>query len=101
MFDDSHVLISQSSLPMYLLSTLALLFVKQFILLFLLTENVFASHTFLYSLSPDSQRWPTVGRYRVDVASFETVALPELEVICLVLTFRLVGIRFLFPEFDI
>ncbi|CAO2826854.1 unnamed protein product [Amaranthus hypochondriacus] len=30
--------------------------------------------------SPDSQRWPTVGRYRVDVASFETVALPELEI---------------------
>ena len=76
---------------MYLLSALALLFVKQFILLFLLTENIFASHTFLYSLSPESQRWPTVGRYRVDVASFETIALPELEVICLVLPFRLVG----------
>lgn len=29
--------------------------------------------------SPESIRWPTVGRYRVDVASFESVALPELQ----------------------
>nr|XP_009597871.1 nucleoside-triphosphatase THEP1 isoform X1 [Nicotiana tomentosiformis] len=30
--------------------------------------------------SPESLRWPTVGRYRVDVASFELLALPELQV---------------------
>ncbi|KAF8405550.1 hypothetical protein HHK36_010457 [Tetracentron sinense] len=30
--------------------------------------------------SLESLRWPTVGRYRVDVASFETLALPELQV---------------------
>ncbi|XP_010695204.2 uncharacterized protein LOC104907880 [Beta vulgaris subsp. vulgaris] len=32
------------------------------------------------SPSPESSRWPTVGRYRVDVASFESVALPELQI---------------------
>ncbi|KAK9284190.1 hypothetical protein L1049_023359 [Liquidambar formosana] len=30
--------------------------------------------------SPESLRWPTVGKYRVDVASFESLALPELQV---------------------
>ncbi|KAH9662362.1 AAA domain-containing protein [Citrus sinensis] len=30
--------------------------------------------------SPESYRWPTVGRYKVDVASFEAIALPELQV---------------------
>lgn len=30
--------------------------------------------------SPQSLRWPTVGRYRVDVASFESLALAELQV---------------------
>ncbi|XP_059641901.1 uncharacterized protein LOC132283881 isoform X2 [Cornus florida] len=30
--------------------------------------------------SPDSLRWPTVGRYRVDVASFESLALSEMQV---------------------
>ncbi|KAH0691405.1 hypothetical protein KY289_018763 [Solanum tuberosum] len=30
--------------------------------------------------SAQSLRWPTVGRYRVDVASFESLALPELQV---------------------
>lgn len=30
--------------------------------------------------SRESHSWPTVGRYRVDVASFESLALPELEV---------------------
>uniref|UniRef100_A0A5B7BK21 AAA+ ATPase domain-containing protein n=1 Tax=Davidia involucrata TaxID=16924 RepID=A0A5B7BK21_DAVIN len=30
--------------------------------------------------SPESLRWPTVGRYRVDIASFESLALPELQV---------------------
>ncbi|XP_052190068.1 uncharacterized protein LOC127799879 [Diospyros lotus] len=30
--------------------------------------------------SPESIRWPTVGRYRVDIASFESLALPELQV---------------------
>ncbi|KAH9710617.1 AAA domain-containing protein [Citrus sinensis] len=29
---------------------------------------------------PESYRWPTVGRYKVDVASFEAIALPELQV---------------------
>ncbi|XP_057468930.1 uncharacterized protein LOC130758119 isoform X1 [Actinidia eriantha] len=30
--------------------------------------------------SPESFRWPTVGRYKVDLASFESLALPELQV---------------------
>ncbi|CAA3030503.1 cancer-related nucleoside-triphosphatase [Olea europaea subsp. europaea] len=30
--------------------------------------------------SPESHRWPTVGRYRVDIASFESLAVPELQV---------------------
>ncbi|XP_047311480.1 cancer-related nucleoside-triphosphatase [Impatiens glandulifera] len=30
--------------------------------------------------SPESVRWPTVGRYRVDVASFESLALTQLQV---------------------
>ncbi|GLT26908.1 hypothetical protein SLA2020_019460 [Shorea laevis] len=30
--------------------------------------------------SSESSRWPTVGKYKVDVASFESLALPELEV---------------------
>ncbi|KAJ4963717.1 hypothetical protein NE237_023656 [Protea cynaroides] len=30
--------------------------------------------------SPEALRWPNVGRYRVDVASFESLALPELQV---------------------
>ncbi|XP_021761510.1 cancer-related nucleoside-triphosphatase homolog isoform X1 [Chenopodium quinoa] len=30
--------------------------------------------------SPESARWPTVGRYRVDIASFDNVALPELQI---------------------
>nr|KAJ0227552.1 hypothetical protein LSAT_V11C100016460 [Lactuca sativa] len=29
--------------------------------------------------SVESIRWSTVGRYRVDVASFESLALPELQ----------------------
>ncbi|GJV05452.1 zinc finger, CCHC-type containing protein [Tanacetum coccineum] len=28
----------------------------------------------------ESIRWPTVGRYKVDVASFESLALPELQI---------------------
>nr|KAJ0221828.1 hypothetical protein LSAT_V11C200075400 [Lactuca sativa] len=31
--------------------------------------------------SVESIRWSTVGRYRVDVASFESLALPELQVL--------------------
>ncbi|PON50017.1 Nucleoside-triphosphatase, THEP1 type [Parasponia andersonii] len=31
------------------------------------------------SSSPESFRWPTVGRYKVDIASFESLALPELQ----------------------
>ncbi|KAH6799319.1 hypothetical protein C2S51_035803 [Perilla frutescens var. frutescens] len=30
--------------------------------------------------SRESHRWPNVGRYKVDVTSFESLALPELEV---------------------
>ncbi|KAK2657636.1 hypothetical protein Ddye_010688 [Dipteronia dyeriana] len=30
--------------------------------------------------SPGSHGWPTVGKYKVDVASFESLALPELQV---------------------
>ncbi|KAL0462376.1 UNVERIFIED_CONTAM: Cancer-related nucleoside-triphosphatase [Sesamum latifolium] len=30
--------------------------------------------------SRESQRWPIVGRYKVDVSSFESLALPELQV---------------------
>ncbi|CAJ1930666.1 unnamed protein product [Sphenostylis stenocarpa] len=30
--------------------------------------------------SPESLRWPSVGKYKVDVASFESLALPELQV---------------------
>ncbi|KAM5576249.1 hypothetical protein ABKV19_007225 [Rosa sericea] len=32
------------------------------------------------SSSPESLRWPTVGKYKVDVASFESLAVPELQV---------------------
>ncbi|KAJ0703611.1 hypothetical protein HanPI659440_Chr14g0553051 [Helianthus annuus] len=27
----------------------------------------------------ESNRWPMVGKYKVDVASFESLALPELQ----------------------
>ncbi|RYQ81229.1 hypothetical protein Ahy_Scaffold1g107210 [Arachis hypogaea] len=30
--------------------------------------------------TPESCRWPSVGKYKVDVASFESLALPELQV---------------------
>ncbi|KAJ4837936.1 hypothetical protein Tsubulata_022531 [Turnera subulata] len=30
--------------------------------------------------TPESSRWPAVGKYKVDVASFESLALPELQV---------------------
>ncbi|XP_042041071.1 cancer-related nucleoside-triphosphatase homolog isoform X1 [Salvia splendens] len=30
--------------------------------------------------SRESHKWPNVGRYKVDVSSFESLALPELEV---------------------
>ncbi|ERN17200.1 cancer-related nucleoside-triphosphatase homolog isoform X2 [Amborella trichopoda] len=32
------------------------------------------------SVSAGTARWPSVGKYKVDVASFEFLALPELEV---------------------
>ncbi|KAM3261990.1 hypothetical protein ACQJBY_052588 [Aegilops geniculata] len=35
---------------------------------------------FVVSCSPESVRWPTVGKYKVDVASLESLALPELQV---------------------
>nr|XP_043634267.1 cancer-related nucleoside-triphosphatase homolog isoform X2 [Erigeron canadensis] len=34
----------------------------------------------LLILLQESVRWPNVGRYKVDVASFESLALPELQV---------------------
>ncbi|XP_061346101.1 uncharacterized protein LOC133291787 isoform X1 [Gastrolobium bilobum] len=30
--------------------------------------------------SPESLTWPSVGKYKVDIASFESLALPELQV---------------------
>ncbi|XP_017980699.1 PREDICTED: nucleoside-triphosphatase THEP1 isoform X2 [Theobroma cacao] len=30
--------------------------------------------------SPEAHQWPRVGKYKVDVASFESVALPELKI---------------------
>lgn len=30
--------------------------------------------------SSESRRWPSVGKYKVDLASFESLALPELQV---------------------
>ncbi|KAL3845029.1 hypothetical protein ACJIZ3_002432 [Penstemon smallii] len=30
--------------------------------------------------SLESHKWPTVGRYKVDISSFESIALPELQV---------------------
>ncbi|KAE8010737.1 hypothetical protein FH972_007077 [Carpinus fangiana] len=30
--------------------------------------------------SPESFRWPNVGKYKVDITSFESLALPELQV---------------------
>lgn len=57
---------------------------KNYPLLFWIYRTIpFISNTFLNYGSPESSRWPTVGRYRVDVASFESVALPELQVLCL------------------
>ncbi|KAF5190789.1 Nucleoside-triphosphatase thep1 [Thalictrum thalictroides] len=32
------------------------------------------------NLSSESRRWSTVGKYRVDIASFESLAMPELRV---------------------
>ncbi|GFQ06761.1 cancer-related nucleoside-triphosphatase homolog [Phtheirospermum japonicum] len=34
----------------------------------------------LCSQIPESQRWPNLGRYKVDISSFESLALPELQV---------------------
>uniref|UniRef100_A0A2N9HK77 AAA+ ATPase domain-containing protein n=1 Tax=Fagus sylvatica TaxID=28930 RepID=A0A2N9HK77_FAGSY len=31
-------------------------------------------------VGPESLRWPNVGKYKVDIASFESLALPELQV---------------------
>lgn len=35
---------------------------------------------FFFNVSPESFRWPNVGKYKVNVASFESLALPELQV---------------------
>ncbi|KAF9603719.1 hypothetical protein IFM89_037482 [Coptis chinensis] len=32
------------------------------------------------NLSPESLKWPSVGKYMVDIASFESLVLPELQV---------------------
>ncbi|CAL5324183.1 unnamed protein product [Camellia sinensis] len=42
------------------------------------TTNSSLKH--LLPCSPESFKWPTVGRYKVDVSSFELVALPELQI---------------------
>ncbi|KAK7367194.1 hypothetical protein VNO80_09203 [Phaseolus coccineus] len=34
----------------------------------------------LHFSTPESHGWPSVGKYKVDVASFESLALPELQV---------------------
>uniref|UniRef100_A0A7N2M2A0 Uncharacterized protein n=1 Tax=Quercus lobata TaxID=97700 RepID=A0A7N2M2A0_QUELO len=44
---------------------------------FLLLNYVFGSEC---DKIPESLRWPNVGKYRVDIASFESLALPELQV---------------------
>ncbi|TYH63639.1 hypothetical protein ES332_D07G206500v1 [Gossypium tomentosum] len=31
--------------------------------------------------NPESRQWPAVGKYKVDIASFESLVLPELKVI--------------------
>lgn len=38
------------------------------------------SSKYFVCCSPESGRWPTVGKYKVDVASLEFLALPELQV---------------------
>nr|KAJ0215188.1 hypothetical protein LSAT_V11C300106220 [Lactuca sativa] len=43
------------------------------------TENDEALHNHHHWHREKSIRWSTVGRYRVDVASFESLALPELQ----------------------
>ncbi|KAK6154040.1 hypothetical protein DH2020_013679 [Rehmannia glutinosa] len=40
----------------------------------------FASKLTFVHGSRESQRWPIVGRYKVDISSFESLALPELQV---------------------
>lgn len=32
--------------------------------------------------SPEAYQWPCVGKYKVDVASFESLVLPELKFCC-------------------
>ncbi|KAF3627992.1 putative HMG1/2-like protein-like [Capsicum annuum] len=46
----------------------------------LVSKNMIKLSICLSLSGPQSLRWPTVGRYRVDVASFESLALPELQV---------------------
>lgn len=50
---------------------------KSIIHLFQLKLN---TSSFAIYVSPESSRWPNVGKYKVDVASFESLALPELQV---------------------
>ncbi|KAI3843402.1 hypothetical protein MKX03_024296 [Papaver bracteatum] len=35
---------------------------------------------FVINSSAESRRWPSVGRFKVDITSFESLALPELQV---------------------
>lgn len=49
---------------------------KNFCNLDILTHTI----TFWFFCSPESVRWPTVGKYKVDVASLESLAVPELQV---------------------
>lgn len=37
-------------------------------------------YVMLFIASSESRRWPSVGKYKVDIASFESLALPELQV---------------------
>lgn len=49
---------------------------KNFCNLDILTHTI----AFWFFCSPESVRWPTVGKYKVDVASLESLAVPELQV---------------------
>ena len=46
----------------------------------LMSELLIFMKSVLFNGSPESPRWPSVGKYKVDVASFESLALPELQV---------------------
>ncbi|XP_052308793.1 uncharacterized protein LOC18099100 isoform X5 [Populus trichocarpa] len=47
---------------------------------FLVTGPPLSPAEVSHNFSPESIRWPTVGKYKVDIASFEALALPELQI---------------------